>query len=30
MLYGAEVTVCSQLNTKHINMVWTECTVVEC
>jgi acetylglutamate kinase len=22
MLYGAEVTVCSQINTKHINTVW--------
>jgi len=22
MLYGEEVTVCSQINTKHINTVW--------
>jgi len=25
MLYGAEVAVCSQINTKHINIVWEEC-----
>jgi hypothetical protein len=25
MLYGAEVAVCSDINTKHINKVWTEC-----
>jgi len=24
MLYGAEVAVCSQINTKHINTVWAE------
>jgi len=30
MLYGAEVTLCSQINTKHINTVWAERTVVEC
>jgi len=30
MLYGAEVAVCSQINTKHINIVWAERTVVEC
>ena len=29
MLYGAEIAVCSQINTKHINTVWTERTVVE-
>jgi len=22
MLYGAEVAVCSEINTKHINTVW--------
>jgi hypothetical protein len=25
MLYGAEVAVCSETNTKQINTVWTEC-----
>jgi len=25
-----QVTVCSQINTKHINTVWTERTIVEC
>ena len=29
MLYGAEVAVYSEINTKHINTVWTERTVVE-
>jgi len=27
---GAEVAVCSQINTKHVNTMWTESTVVEC
>ena len=22
MLYGAEVAICSEINTKHINTVW--------
>jgi hypothetical protein len=26
----AQVAVCSQINTKHINTVWEERTVVEC
>jgi hypothetical protein len=26
----AQVAVCSEINTKHINAVWTERTVVEC
>jgi len=26
----AQVAVCSQTNTKHINTVWAERTVVEC
>jgi len=26
----AQVVVCSQINTKHINTVWAELTVVEC
>jgi len=30
MLYGAQVAVCSQINTKHINTMWAERTVVEC
>jgi len=30
MLYGAEVAVCSAINTKHINAVLTERTIVEC
>jgi len=30
MLYGTEVTPCSQINTKHINTVWAERTIVEC
>jgi len=25
MLYGAEVVVCSKINTKQINTVWAEC-----
>jgi hypothetical protein len=29
MLYGAEVAVCSDLNTEYINTVWTECTILE-
>jgi len=24
MLYGAEVAVCSEINTKHINTLWAE------
>ena len=30
LLYGANITICSQINTKHINTVWAERTVVEC
>jgi len=26
----AQVAVCSQINTKHINIVWAERTIVEC
>jgi len=26
----AQVPVCSQINTKHINTAWAERTVVEC
>ena len=25
MSYGAEATVCTEINTNHINTVWTEC-----
>jgi hypothetical protein len=28
MLYGAEVLVCSEINTKNINTVWAESVVV--
>ena len=28
MLWVAQVAVCSQINTKHINTVWAERTVV--
>jgi len=30
MLQVAQVAVCSQINTKHINTVWAERTVVKC
>ena len=30
MLLVAQVAVCSQINTKHINTVWAERTIVEC
>jgi len=30
MLYGAEIAVCSQINTNHINTVWAERKIVEC
>jgi len=26
----AQVAVCSEINTKHINTVWAQRTVVEC
>jgi hypothetical protein len=29
MLQVAQVAVCSQVNTKHINTVWAERTIVE-
>jgi len=29
-LYGAEVAVCSEINTKHLNAVWEERTVLGC
>jgi len=28
MLYGAQVALCSEINTKHINTVWAECTIL--
>ena len=30
MLYGAEVAVYSDLNTKHINAVWAESAIIKC
>ena len=30
MLQVAQVAVCSQINTKHINTGWAERTVLEC
>jgi len=30
MLYWADVAVCSQINTKHMNTVWAKRTFVEC
>jgi len=27
---GAELAVCSEIDTKHINTVWAERTIVEC
>ena len=30
MLKVAQVAVCSRINTKHINTVWAERTIVEC
>ena len=30
MIQVAQVAVCSQINTKHINNVWEERTAVEC
>ena len=29
MLYGTEVSVFSEINTKHINTVWPECRIVD-
>ena len=30
MVKVAQVALCSEINTKHINTMWTERTVVEC
>ena len=30
MVQVAQVAVCSLINTKHINTVWAERTIVEC
>jgi len=30
MLYGEEVAVCSEMNTKHINTVWAEFKILKC
>jgi len=29
MFYGAEIAVCSEINTKHINTVWAEHTILD-
>jgi len=29
MLYGADVVVYSEIDTKHINTMWKECTILE-
>jgi hypothetical protein len=29
MLYGVEVAVCFEVNTKHINTLWEECTILK-
>jgi len=29
MLYGAEVAVCFEINTKQINTVWAECKLLK-
>jgi len=30
-LFGrAKVPLCSEINTKHINTMWAECTIFEC
>jgi len=30
MLYGAEVAVCSEINTEQINTVWAERIILKC
>jgi len=30
MQYVAQFAICSEINTKYINIVWKERTVVEC
>jgi len=30
MLYGADVAVCSEINTKQINRVWADCIILKC
>ena len=30
MMQMAQVAVCSEINTKHVNAVWAERTFVEC
>jgi hypothetical protein len=29
MLYGSEMAVCSEINKKHINTAWGECSIPE-
>jgi len=28
--HGAEIAVCSQINTKHTNTAWAECIIPKC
>jgi len=30
MLYGAEVAVCSEINTEQVNTVWAERRILKC
>jgi len=30
MMYGSEVAVYCEINTKHINTVWAVSTIIEC
>ena len=30
MLYGTELAICSEINTKQINTVWAERKIFEC
>jgi len=30
MLYGAEVAVCSEINTEQMNIVWEERRILKC
>jgi hypothetical protein len=30
MLYGADIVVCSEINTKQINTVWAQAIILKC
>jgi len=30
MLYGANVGICSEINSKHRNTAWTKCKILDC